>query len=117
MAAEESDFASLAFTGIAKNADNPQYIFAASGTEKVGDKDVSVLFIIGDGIETKWWVDAQNGLVMRSAYIGAEILLRKPDGTWPKDPLSVREGDLVLDSIGFRAPLAEVYRTTRLRLG
>ncbi len=53
-------------------------------------------------------------LVLRSATVGAELLRRGPDGLWPPEPLSVTEGDLVLDSIGLRVPLADVYRTTRL---
>lgn len=54
-------------------------------------------------------------LVLRSATVGAELLRRQADGTWPPEPLSVTEGDLVLDSVGFSVPLADIYRTTRLR--
>jgi Uma2 family endonuclease len=53
-------------------------------------------------------------LVVRTATIGAELLRRNPDGTWPKRPAIVEEGELVLDSIGLRTPLAAIYRTTRL---
>ena len=54
-------------------------------------------------------------LVLRSVSIGADILRRQPDGSWPQEPESITAGDLVLDSIGFRTPLADIYRTTRLR--
>ena len=55
-------------------------------------------------------------LVLRSTKIGADLLRRRPDGTWPEEPETVTDGDLLLESIGFRTPLAEIYRTTRLRL-
>ena len=59
----------------------------------------------------------QEILVLHSVGIGAEVLCRGPDGAWPADTSKVKAGDLVLESIRFRAPLADVYRTTRLRPG
>jgi Uma2 family endonuclease len=56
----------------------------------------------------------QEILIVRTAAIGAELLRRNPDGTWPERPLLVEQGDLALDSIGFRVPLTALYRTTRL---
>lgn len=56
----------------------------------------------------------QEILVLHSTRIGADLLHRGPDGAWPADPSAVEFGDLVLDSIGFRVPLAEIHRTTRL---
>lgn len=55
----------------------------------------------------------QEILVVRTAAMNVELLRRQPDGTWPQEPLIVTDGDVVLDSIGFRAPLARVYRNTR----
>ncbi len=57
----------------------------------------------------------QEILVLRSASIGADVLRRRADGSWPPEPDSVTDGDLALDSIGFRTPLAGLYRATRLR--
>ena len=57
----------------------------------------------------------QEILVLRSIMVGADLLRRRPDGTWPQEPETILDGDLVLDSIGFRAPLADIYRTTHLR--
>ncbi len=54
-------------------------------------------------------------LVLRSATDGADLLRRGPDGAWPQEPLNVTDGDLVLESIGLRVKLADIYRTTRLR--
>lgn len=56
----------------------------------------------------------QEILVLRSATVGAELLRRRADGTWPERPEAVTEGDLALESVGLRAPLAALYRTTRL---
>lgn len=54
-------------------------------------------------------------LVLNSFRISAEVLRRNPDGGWPQEALSVISGDLVLDSVGLRVPLADIYRNTRLR--
>ena len=43
-----------------------------------------------------------------------QILRRMKDGSWPAKPELVESGDFVLDSIGFRVPIAAMYRTTRL---
>lgn len=56
----------------------------------------------------------QEILVLRTAVVGAELLRRQADGAWPEQPQRTTEGDLVLESLQFRAPLTEVYRTTRL---
>ena len=56
----------------------------------------------------------QEILVLKTASIGAELLRRNPDGSWPSQPLAIETGDLTLESIGFNFPLAAAYRTTRL---
>ena len=56
----------------------------------------------------------QEILVVKTASIGAELLRRNPDGSWPSQPLSIETGDLTLESIGFSMPLSAAYRTTRL---
>jgi len=53
-------------------------------------------------------------LVLRSDRIAAELLRRSPAGDWPERPMSIAEGELVLESIGFRVPLADLYARTRL---
>jgi len=57
----------------------------------------------------------QEILVLRSMKIGADLLRRRKDGSWPQEPESITSGYLVLESIGFRVLLADIYRTTRLR--
>ena len=54
-------------------------------------------------------------LVLRTVTVGADLLRRGPDGSWPREPDIITEGDLVLESIGLRTPLADLYRSTRLR--
>lgn len=53
-------------------------------------------------------------LVLRTVTMRADLLRRGEDGNWPQSPEVVTEGDLVLDSIGFRVPLAALYRTAGL---
>ena len=53
-------------------------------------------------------------LVLHSLKVRADVLRRAEDGHWPDSPDTVTEGDLTLDSIGFRAPLIGLYRTTGL---
>jgi Uma2 family endonuclease len=59
----------------------------------------------------------QEILVLKTVAIGAELLRRLPDGSWPAEPAIVTAGELALDSIGFRVELAALYRTTRLARG
>ena len=54
-------------------------------------------------------------VILRSTAIGAEVLRRGPDGTWPGQAEIVgADGELRLDSIGFAAPLRAAYRTAGL---
>lgn len=53
-------------------------------------------------------------LVVKTTAIGADLLRRQPDGTWPDRPEAIEAGDLELRSIGMSIPLGTIYRTTRL---
>jgi Uma2 family endonuclease len=53
-------------------------------------------------------------VVLQTVSIGAELLRRCPDGSWPRTPEAIESGDLVLESLGFQTSLTAVYRTTRL---
>jgi Uma2 family endonuclease len=53
-------------------------------------------------------------LVLHTIEIRAQLLRRGADGNWPASPEVVTEGDLALESLGFRAPLRAFYRTTAL---
>jgi len=52
-------------------------------------------------------------LVLKTASIGAELLLPHQDGSCPSQPLSLDACGLTLESIGFNLPLAAAHRTTR----
>jgi Uma2 family endonuclease len=51
-------------------------------------------------------------LILHTKEIRAELLRRQPDGNWPANTLQVTAGELVLDSLGFAAPVAALYRTS-----
>lgn len=52
-------------------------------------------------------------VLVRSTSIAAEVLRRQNDGSWPAEPQYLdAEGELVLESIGFRIPLRAAYRTS-----
>ena len=54
-------------------------------------------------------------VVLHSSRIAAELLRRRPDGTWPEQADLLGPDDaLRLDSIGYDAPLRDVYRTSGL---
>ena len=56
--------------------------------------------------------------VLGSTEVSAEVLRRRPDGTWPERPDAVGPGgELRFESIGFAAPLAAAYATTPLAGG
>jgi Uma2 family endonuclease len=56
----------------------------------------------------------QEILVLKTASIGAELLRRNQNGSWPTKPLTIETGELTLESISFSVPVAAAYRTTRL---
>jgi Uma2 family endonuclease len=56
-------------------------------------------------------------LVLRSTSIGAELLRRTADGSWPDRPTTITEGVLTLESIGFQVELAALYQRTQLARG
>lgn len=54
-------------------------------------------------------------VVLRSTALAAEVLRRAPNGEWPQQPDIIdAAGELRLDSIGFKVPLPEAYRTANL---
>jgi Uma2 family endonuclease len=54
-------------------------------------------------------------VIVSSVRIAAEVLRRGADGAWPAQPEPIGpDGTLRLDSIGFAAPLRDVYRSAGL---
>ena len=56
----------------------------------------------------------QDILVLRADRVAAELLSRSPEGEWPDRPIAITAGDLMLESIGFRVALADLYGRTGL---
>ena len=91
--------------------------------ETVLSEPVLLVEILSPSNQSKTWSNvwtytsipsAQEILVVHSDRIAAELLRRSAEGAWPERPTTIAEGDLVLESIGFRAVLAELYTRTRL---
>lgn len=55
-------------------------------------------------------------VVFKTAVMGAELLRRNPDGTWPERPQTIEIGELRFETIGLALPLTAAYRTTRLAM-
>jgi Uma2 family endonuclease len=53
-------------------------------------------------------------LVLHTDAVAAEVLARRPDGAWPERPTLIADGELVLDSIGLRVTLSDLYARTPL---
>ena len=95
------------------------------GVEETGLTDpVLIVEILSPSNQAETWANVwayttipsvREILVLRTTTVGADLLRRGPDGAWPREPELITDGDFVLDSIGFRTPLAGLYRSTQLR--
>ena len=56
-------------------------------------------------------------LIVHSTEIGAELLRRDVAGNWPEQPVTIEQGVLELQSIGFSIDMATLYQGTRLATG
>ncbi len=56
-------------------------------------------------------------LIIDSVRVHAELLRRDAQGNWPERAQVIENGMVELESIEFRAPLAAIYRRTRLAGG
>lgn len=81
---------------------------------------VLLIEILSPGNERDSWANVwayttipsvQEILILHTREIRAELLRRQPDGIWPANTLQLTAGELALDSVGFAAPLAALYRT------
>jgi Uma2 family endonuclease len=55
-------------------------------------------------------------VLVSSTAISAEALRRQSDASWPGEPQHIdAEGELILESLGFRIPLRAAYRTSGVR--
>ena len=53
---------------VAQHADDPEFSFAASGSEKISDVDARIVDVNGPGVAMRWYVDAKTGHVVRETY-------------------------------------------------
>ncbi len=53
---------------VAQHLNDPKYVFAAGGTEKVGDAEGTALDINADGAHTRWVVDPKTGHILRVEF-------------------------------------------------
>ena len=51
----------------------------------------------------------QEILILRSDRLAADLLRKLPNQAWPDEPVSFTDGALILESIGFDVPLADLY--------
>jgi len=84
---------------------------------------VLIIEILLPGNEAETWANVwgyatiprvREIVVLRTVSIGADLLRRRADGSWSRTPEVIDNWALVLESIGFQAPLTALYRTTRL---
>jgi zinc protease len=47
---------------------DPAFIFAAAGSEKIGDIDTALVDVSGPGVTIRWYVDPQSGRILRETY-------------------------------------------------
>lgn len=87
------------------------------------DRPVLLVEILSPSNQAKTWSNVwaytsipsvREILVLDSAQVAAEVLRRSDADGWPDEPERITEGDLVLASIGFAVPLAELDARTGL---
>jgi Uma2 family endonuclease len=87
---------------------------------------VRLIEILSPSNQAKIWTDVwaytsilsvREILVLRADRIAAELLRRSPQGEWPERPIAITEGELVLESTGFRVALADLCAPTGLGVG
>jgi len=91
--------------------------------EPVISDPVLIVEILSPSNEAETWANVwayttipsiREIVVLKTVSIGAELLRRRADESWPRTPEAIEAGNLVLESIGFMVPLLALYRTMRL---
>jgi zinc protease len=52
---------------VAQHAEDPKFVFAAAGSEKIGEVEAQILDVNADGAQVRWYVDPQTGHVLRTS--------------------------------------------------
>jgi Uma2 family endonuclease len=115
-------------TMAAQNMRSPDLAVSCSPfdlTQAAPADPVLIVEILSSGNRTDTWANVwahtsipsvREIFVLLTDVAGGDLLRRLPDGSWP-DRSTWVDGDLVLDSIGFRIALAELYARTPLARG
>jgi zinc protease len=53
---------------VAQHVDDPSFVFAANGTEKIADVDAQILDINAQGAPIRWYIDPKTGRILREIY-------------------------------------------------
>ncbi|HWZ42319.1 MAG TPA: insulinase family protein [Candidatus Saccharimonadales bacterium] len=53
---------------VAQHEDDPQYIFSAQGSEKVGDVQAAILDVTTGKSQVRWFVDPKSGHILRAQF-------------------------------------------------
>ena len=53
---------------IASHWNDPTFVFQANGTERIGDVEARIVDVNAAGAAIRWYVDQQNGHIMRETY-------------------------------------------------
>jgi hypothetical protein len=59
------------FINILQHINDPKYIFTATGQEKVGGAEATVVDVEADGVPTRWWI-APDGKLLQERYSDME---------------------------------------------
>jgi Uma2 family endonuclease len=87
---------------------------------------VLVIEILSPGNQAETWINVwacttipsvREIVVFRTTPIGALILRRNAEGSWPDQPAEVDRDEVALENIGLCLPIEAVYRTTWLAIG
>jgi zinc protease len=53
---------------IGQHLNDPGFIFAAAGSEKIGETDTALVDVSGPGVTIRWYVDPKTGRILRETY-------------------------------------------------
>jgi len=57
---------------LGQHVHDPAFVFAAAGSEKIGDIEATIVDISGPGVTMRWFVDPQSGRILRETYQAAD---------------------------------------------
>ena len=52
---------------VAQHVEDPKFVFAAGGSEKIGEVEAQILDVNADGVLVRWYVDPQTGHILRTS--------------------------------------------------